>query len=384
MSFLDLIKNSNVYKRLLDINEELQIKTVRKIHPLYLFLLQVEKEKNYSLEIIVILLAIEHHYGKNDYGWELHAKLRKLQEKSNNRVILEQLFEAFETRPEAACKPSIHINEGMLLVDDVSRLACGLYFKLDTLTTKIEFTGDTRNSTNWFIYNFEKEDYKLIEQKYEEIKASIDIKLLLEDIFNRELKNENRQQFYQSQPDLGITGMRSTLDRFRDYQLENFLNKDHDVLEIGCNVGFFSNYVAKYVKTIKGIDVKPLFCEIGKVTSSYLDYHNTNFKTSDFINYETIKEYDAIFSFEVHDYLNLPLKEYLERLAAMLNPNGFILLENKIKENENENFEALLPEMESAGFSLIRLGIHYSSNHFDKQFVLLRKTVSPEIPANND
>jgi len=373
MSFLDLIKNSNVYKRLLDVNEELQIKTVRKVPPLYLFLLQVEKEENLAYEIIVIILAIEHHYKKNDYGWDIHAKLRKLQEKSNNREILEKLFQVFETRPEAACKPSIHINERMLLVDDISRVACGIYFNIENLTTKIEETESTLKSADWFMYNFDKEEYKFIEQKYNEIKSSIDFKQLLDKIFNRELKNENRQQFYQSQPDLGITGMRSTLDRFRDYQLESFLNKEHDVLEIGCNVGFFSNYVAKHVKTIKGIDVKPMFCEIGKVTSSYLDYDNTNFKASDFTNYATVKDYDAIFSFEVHDYLNLPIKEYLERLATMLNPNGFILLENKIKENKEENFEARLPEMESAGYTLIHQGINHSAGHFDKQFVLLRK-----------
>ncbi len=374
MSFLDLIKNSNVYKRLVDDNEELKIKTVRKMNPLYLLLLQVNKDENLALEIIVTILAIESHFGKNDYGWDIHDKLRALQEKNNNREILEKLFEVFEARPEVACKPSIHINEQMLLVDDISRLACCIYFNIETITTKIEDTESNLQSKDWFMYNFEKEEYKQIEQKYTEIKASIDFKTLLEEVFNHELKNENRQQFYQSQPDLGITGMRSTLDRFQNYNLEQYLNKEHDVLEIGCNVGFFTNYVAQYVKTIKGIDVKPMFCEIGRVTSSFLEYRNTNFKASDFINYATVKDYDAIFSFEVHDYLKLPLKEYLTRLAAMLNPNGFILLENKLKENAEENLDTQLPEMESAGYTLIHQGIIHSPNHFDKQFILLRKT----------
>lgn len=374
MSFLDLIKNSNVYKRLVDDSEELQIKTVRKMNPLYLFLLQVKKDENLALETIVTILAIENHYKKNNTGWDIHSKLRTLQEKNNNREILEKLIEVFETRPEAACKPSIHINEQMLLVNDISRLACCIYFNIQTITTKIEDTESSLQSKDWFMYNFDKEEYKQIEQKYNEIKSSIDFKQLMEEVFNRELKNENRQQFYQSQPDLGITGMRSTLDRFKSYNLEQFLSKEHDVLEIGCNVGFFTNYVAPYVKSIKAIDVKPMFCEIGRVTSSYLENNNTNFKASDFINYATVKDYDAIFSFEVHDYLKLPLKEYLTRLATMLNPNGFILLENKLKENAEENLDARLPEMESAGYKLIFQGIVHSPNHFDKQFILLRKT----------
>jgi len=261
----------------------------------------------------------------------------------------------------------------MLLVDDISRVACGIYFNIETLTTKIVESESNLKSVDWFIYNYEKEEYKLIEQKFKEIKSKIDIKTLLQSVFDRELKNENRQQFYQSQPDLGITGMRSTLDRFRDYQLEDLLTKEHDVLEIGCNVGFFTNHIANYVKTIKAIDVKPMFCEIGKVTSVYLEHSNTNFKASDFINYATVKEYDFIFSFEVHDYLNLPIKEYLERLAAMLNPQGYILLENKLKEDQSKNLESHIKELESAGYTFIRSGVSRNANHFDKQFVLLRK-----------
>lgn len=104
-------------------------------------------------------------------------------------------------------------------------------------------------------------------------------------------KNQDfgRGNFYQSLPILNIVGQRDTAERIKLYGLNEIISSEKDVLDIGCNIGFFDLAIAPQVKSIDGIEYNSALVEIGKCVKKYLNYDNVEFLCMDFKNFSTKK-----------------------------------------------------------------------------------------------
>ena len=77
-------------------------------------------------------------------------------------------------------------------------------------------------------------------------------------------------KYYQSYAPLGLKGGRDNGERLLLYDVATFLGKDSDVLDIGCNSGFFSLTLAPYVKSIHGVDIADSFIHIANKVKDYM------------------------------------------------------------------------------------------------------------------
>ena len=141
-------------------------------------------------------------------------------------------------------------------------------------------------------------------------------------------QNFGKGDFYQSYEPLQIKGMRKTEARFNTYGLEYLLNKEQTILDIGCNCGFFSIYVAKHVKEVDAFDSNSSLIKIAKLLEAFVDSGNTNFTINNFIDFETKKKYNVVFALAIHKWLPLCSLGFCKKIQSFVKPNGIILLES--------------------------------------------------------
>ena len=103
--------------------------------------------------------------------------------------------------------------------------------------------------------------------------------------------------FYQGFDEIQIDGWRPTEKRFINYDIENYLNKNKTVLDIGCNCGFFTLHSSKYVKHIDGVEINPYLVDIANDVKDFLKIQNAVFHNSSFETFTTDKKYDIVYSF---------------------------------------------------------------------------------------
>ena len=161
--------------------------------------------------------------------------------------------------------------------------------------------------------------------------------------------------FYQSCEDLLLPGIRPTKDRFERYNLQGILRKTNIVLDIGCNVGFFSLFSAKYVAHLDAFDSNSDLIQIGELARKYLNLDNVNLFCQDFKDYNPQKKYDVIYCFAVHKWIGMPIEQFAHKLRQLSNNGTIILFEsnNLTKLNDFDDEIAILRNM---GFRLLSVG----------------------------
>jgi len=137
--------------------------------------------------------------------------------------------------------------------------------------------------------------------------------------------------FYQGFEEIKIDGCRPTEKRFERYNIEKYLTKEKNALDIGCNCGFFTLFVSRFLSNIDGVELNPYLIEISNDTKQYLQNSNTNFYSSSFENFSVLKKYDVIFSLANDETIDgntkFTFKEYIDKICDLLNPNGFLIFE---------------------------------------------------------
>ena len=140
--------------------------------------------------------------------------------------------------------------------------------------------------------------------------------------------NGGSDDFYQSLKELGIKGSRDSDERFEKYDLKKYLKKDFEVLDIGCNKGFFSIITSRFVKRVTGIDNKTINIKIGKIALKKLNISNVKLMRYDFKKFKTNKKYDVIYSFAIHHWVGMSFDAYIKKLDFMLKDKGLIVFES--------------------------------------------------------
>jgi 2-polyprenyl-3-methyl-5-hydroxy-6-metoxy-1,4-benzoquinol methylase len=180
-------------------------------------------------------------------------------------------------------------------------------------------------------------------------------------------------KFYQSYEPLGIIGQRSTEDRFDQYKIKNILKPDFKVLDIGCNCGFFSLYVARYVKLVHGIEPNKALIEAGEIVSDYLKVDKCKFIRKGFSGFKSEQRYDLILSLAAHKWVKMSLEIYIDKIISHLEPNGYLFIESHHLGLYDSNWKGKLQIIKSRGFKQLWKG-DSSEVGRPREFVMLRFT----------
>ncbi len=160
----------------------------------------------------------------------------------------------------------------------------------------------------------------------------------LEHSLKQDLLMKGRKEdihFYQSYPPLNIIGTRGTICRFKTYNMEKYINKNMNVLDIGSNLGFFSAYLSKYVRQIIALEPLKYLINITRKLMEEEKIGNMYLINEPFEDFGKSEKYDLILSLAVHDFegtnglrVRLSFKKYLDKLASHLNKGGLVLFES--------------------------------------------------------
>jgi len=137
--------------------------------------------------------------------------------------------------------------------------------------------------------------------------------------------------FYQGFNEIGINGCRNTEKRFERYGIANYLKKNQSALDIGCNCGFLTIYLSRFLKHIDGVELNPYLTSIGKDTKEFLGEKNVDFYTIGFEEFITDKKYEIIFSLANDDTIDgntkFTFNQYMKKIQDLLQPKGLLMWE---------------------------------------------------------
>lgn len=174
---------------------------------------------------------------------------------------------------------------------------------------------------------------------------------------------------YQSYEPLNIPGSRPTEERFKEYNLEKIIKPNYKILDIGCNMGFFSLYSSRFAKEVTGFDINESLVNIANYTKKRLNIQNVEFHHGDFISYQPSEKFDVIYAFAVYKWIGISMNELLDKIKHMLNDGGYILIESNNYHVVEEEFESDLDGISKNEFSIVDFG-HTNYETLRKHVVL--------------
>ncbi len=173
---------------------------------------------------------------------------------------------------------------------------------------------------DWFNITFLKSRFKPI---HKHIKYHLNTQRLL--------WNYPSYPYYQGYKRIALSGLRMTEDRMQEYNINNYLGKNDLVLDIGCNTGFLSLEISKYIKNIDALDKNPYLIRIADDVKDFLSISNVNFFATSFEGFQTNKKYNIIFSFASHESWDgnsvFDLNQYIQKMSSLLVSDGMLFFE---------------------------------------------------------
>jgi len=139
--------------------------------------------------------------------------------------------------------------------------------------------------------------------------------------------------FYQGFDEIGIEGSRPTEQRFKTYNIEKYLDKNKNALDIGSNCGFFTTYVGNYLKSILGVEINSYLTKIGFETAKFLKKDNIFFENTRFEDFQSNTKFDIIFSLAndstIDGNTEFSFFEYIDKIFDLMNTNGYLIFESQ-------------------------------------------------------
>lgn len=180
---------------------------------------------------------------------------------------------------------------------------------------------------------------------------------------------------YQSLEMIGLKCGRPTERRIEEYGLRQILKAEDDVLDIGCNSGFFDILVAGLVHSVTGVEYDESLVKVGELVRDYLKVPNCVFFKGDFKKWYKQahrKSYNVIFSFAIHHWLDLSPQEYCVILDSLLKEEGYICFESHIygMDDEADKCRQKLLEM---GYQIICDKKVSDGGSEEREYILFKK-----------
>ena len=339
-------------------------------------------------DIYIKYLAIDSYFGNNPFGKTLLAKMYKSIYSGQDTPEAEYKFYmkvASLDRATLECAV-ILCNENLHVVSGTDEIAFALYHNIRSVPVRL-----CKDKTK--VYNY----FWLTENAFtaEEINHIVDCQNKITHRLNEEasrLLSKNHQAklgelyniyyssesifgdgyFYQSFEPLGIYGKRPTQFRFNTYKLNEYLDSSKSVLDIGCNIGFFSLYTSQFVKHVEGLELNESLVKIGKRAKEEIGITNCDFLLGDFNYFAPDKKYDAIFSFAVHRWIGMKMDEYGAKVHGILNDNGIVIFESHDLEVESD-IDEKINAFTDGRFIKINEGYIKDDFIYGRRFYILRK-----------
>ena len=200
------------------------------------------------------------------------------------------------------------------------------------------------------------------------------LKMKLENEFKKQEQFFGKGKFYQSFPRLNIEGMRPTDERIQRYKIQEFVKKTDNVLDLGCNCGFFDLSVAEWVSSVTGIEYNEALVAVGNMAKDGLKIENVNFVTSDYESWrkKNKKKFDVIFSFAVHYWFKVKPYHYAKDLSKMLNKGGFLFFESQDIKGDKD-YPNFLNEFKCRGFKEVFNGGGKDDGEYERNFFVLKR-----------
>ncbi|MDR2527221.1 MAG: methyltransferase domain-containing protein [Rickettsiales bacterium] len=151
--------------------------------------------------------------------------------------------------------------------------------------------------------------------------------------------NNSSWEQYQSYSLLNFDKGKDTDERLKQYDLCNYLKKDDEILDIGCNTGFIDLTISNKVKNILGIEFEQNLVDIGNKVKDFVEIKNVEFRQADFNKFEIDKKFDFIFSFAVHHWIGMDLDAYGEKIYNLLKEKGKVIFETRNIEDLRSDFD---------------------------------------------
>jgi len=166
---------------------------------------------------------------------------------------------------------------------------------------------------------------------------------------------------YQTLGMINLFGGRSSEERFEEYELMEYLDKDSKILDLGANCGFMAILSAYRVGCrAVAVDINPYSVEIGLATVAFLRLINrVKLFSCDLkmINSEIKEEFNAVFAFAtqwtVDGNNRIDLREYLAYLASFITADGYIFFESHCAEVDSRCFLDVIEHFKSGKEFLI-------------------------------
>lgn len=127
---------------------------------------------------------------------------------------------------------------------------------------------------------------------------------------------------------------RPTTERLTKYGVLDVINKDTDILDIGCNAGFISLTAAKKAKSVLGLESEPELTNIANGAKSIVNQSNCEFQNIKFENFETTKKYDVIFTLAIHHWVKLGFVQFFDKVMKMMKQDSYLMFESHNIKNQ--------------------------------------------------
>lgn len=176
---------------------------------------------------------------------------------------------------------------------------------------------------------------------------------ILKDYSYRNAFGKMKPFFYQTHPSLNINGARPTLVRIKNYEILQYVNNSSVVLDIGCNTGFFSLYLSQFVERIDAVEFDKSLHSIAMKTKLFLDVNNVNFYNQDIKKFNPNTKYDVVMSFSVHQWVGIPIEDYLDFVQNFKKEDGILFIESHGNDDRTNLFNAI----EKSNLTIISKGI---------------------------
>jgi len=221
-------------------------------------------------------------------------------------------------------------------------------------------------------YKFNNYVYLFINNYQHKQNLISDIEYELRKAFLKEVEQFGVNDFYQNYPPLKISGKRCSLCRYKVYEMEDKLEKNFEVLDIGGNIGFFSLFLSRFVKSIDLVEQNNHLTDIGKRLAEYEKVDNVNILNEDFKIFESQKKYDLVMSLAIHRWVGLDFQEYFNRIHKFLKKGGLLLVESHVIYNKGgDRIESLLAK--NKNYKIIEKGEIDDHDGKFREFFWLRR-----------
>jgi SAM-dependent methyltransferase len=173
--------------------------------------------------------------------------------------------------------------------------------------------------------------------------------------------------FYQSIPNLYISGLRDTVFRTEIMKL-NEIKFNKTILDIGCNTGSMILFKL-FNHNADGLDYNTACINVAKFIKKKFNFQKCNFINDDFNNYIFKKKYDVVLSLANHHTYDGGItnsEKYFEKIKSILNSNGEIYLESHHPQIETKiKFYSLYENYLKNDFKIIRETSYKCNNFLD-------------------